>query len=74
MAKNVGMKGSESPKRGTTSSRTQVFRDSRVGHFVKREESSKKGNNYGSVRNEVKEIIKDKISKHSSTWTELAKR
>lgn len=61
-------------KRGLSSSKSgcTIHRNSVSGRF---ETSAKQtSHKYGEVRPEVQEMVKRRLNKHASTWTELAKR
>lgn len=62
-----------STERGVSSSRVgcTIPRDSVSGRF---ETSANHTRKYGEVRPEVQEMVKRRLNKHASTWTELAKR
>lgn len=60
-------------KRGTSSEvNCAVHRSSVSGHMVT--STTHKTHKYGEIRPEVRDIVKRRLEKHASTWTELAKR
>lgn len=72
MAKNrnntsIKKKGTSSPK-----SVGKTYRSSVSGRVTTSVRPA--GCKYGEIRPEVREIVKRRLDKHASTWTELAKR
>lgn len=60
-------------KRGTSSKSVgKTYKDSVSGRMVTSVKNT--GCNYGEIRPEVREMVKRRLNKHASTWTELAKR
>lgn len=61
-------------KRGTKSSKSvgKAYRSSACGSIQTSVKNT--SGKYGEVRTEVREMVKRRLNKHASTWTELAKR